>query len=263
MTASILKLTNIKVKSARQTILAIDTLEVRSGEFIGIIGTNGAGKTTLLNLCCGILTPSQGTIEIVGSDLAALTKWQKTNLRKQISYIPQSTEYNSELPFTLREVVAMGRTSTKSLVTGLNKKDYDLIDYWIDKLGLTKKRHQTFRSLSGGEQQKALIARAMAQKPTILMLDEPCANLDFNWKHQITQIIEQLYFQGKMTVLMVSHETNLLPACCKRVVLLDNGQILADDSAEKILSSELLEQAYRCRIETVNIHGRTYTISRN
>jgi len=262
MTGICLSLSNIKVKRGGRTILDIGNLQIPSGTFVGVIGTNGAGKTTLLRVCCGLVKPDRGTIKFNGIDLAAISNWNKSNLRKHIGYIPQATEYNAELPFTLREVVAMGRTSVKPLLTRLNKEDYEHIDYWIDRLGLADRRNQTFRSLSGGEQQKSLIARAMSQDPAILMLDEPCSNLDFNWKHQITGIIEQLYLQTHITVLMVSHETNLLPPCCGRIVLLHEGQVLADDVVEEVFASDALETAYQCRIKTVNIGGRKYTISR-
>jgi len=262
---SCLNLSGTQVKRSGRTILDIDNLRISSGEFIGIIGANGAGKTTLLKLCCGLIKPSRGTIEFDNTDLAAMSIWSKSNLRKRIGYIPQATEYNSELPFTLREVVAMGRTSVKPLLSRLNRDDYEHIDYWIDKLGLTSRRNQTFRTLSGGEQQKALLARAMSQTPAVLMLDEPCSNLDFNWKYQITDIIDELYQSatgGHITVLMVSHETGLLPANCNRIILLREGRILADDVPEKVLKSDAIEEAYQCRIETVEIDGRKYTISK-
>lgn len=255
-------LSNIKVKRCGRTILNITNLQIPSGQFVGIIGTNGAGKTTLLKVCCGLIRPNEGTVKFDDTDLGTLSAWSKSNLRKRIGYIPQATEYNAELPFTLREVVGMGRVSVKPLLSRLTKEDYRHIDYWIDRLGLTGRRSQTFRSLSGGEQQKVLIARAMSQEPAVLMLDEPCSNLDFNWRHQITSIIEELHQQTHITILMVSHETNLLPPSCGRIVLLHEGAVLADGAAEEVFASDALEKAYQCRIETVDIGGRKYTISK-
>jgi len=258
MVTSGLHLSKTKVKRGGRIILNIDNLHIPSGAFVGVIGVNGAGKTTLLKVCCGLIKPDQGTIKFDNTDLATLSSWSKSNLRKRIGYIPQATEYNAELPFTLREVVAMGLVSVKPLFSWLNKEDYEHIDHWIDKLGLTGRQNQTFRSLSGGEQQKVLIARAMVQAPAILMLDEPGSNLDFNWKYQITSIIDQLYQQTHITVLMVSHETDLLPPSCSRIVLLHEGQILADDTVEKVFASDALERAYQCRVEIVDVGGRKY-----
>ena len=262
MKGSTLELSGIKVKRSRKAILNVDNLKIAPGQFVGIIGPNGAGKTTLLNVCCGLVSPSRGFVRFDNTDLSLLSNCKKSNLRKHIGYIPQATEYNAELPFTLREVAAMGRISLKPLLYRLNKEDYEHIDYWIDKLGLTSRRNQTFRSLSGGEQQKVLIARAMVQDPAILMLDEPGSNLDFNWKYQITSIIDQLYQQTHITVLMVSHETDMLPPSCNRIVLMHEGQILIDDTADKVFASDALEKAYKCRIETFNISGRKYVISK-
>ncbi|MBC8218578.1 MAG: ABC transporter ATP-binding protein [Planctomycetes bacterium] len=263
MTTGCLSLSDVEVRWSGRAILAVDDMQIRQGEFVGVIGTNGAGKTTLLKVCCGLIKPSRGAAKLDGRDFAGLSAWRKANLRRHIGYIPQAAEYNADLPFTLRELVAMGRTSVKGLLSRLSKEDYDIVDNWIQKLGLSQQRTQTFRSLSGGEQQKGLIARAMAQEPEILMLDEPCSNLDFNWKYQITEIIEQLHRQTEVTVLMVSHETSQLPSACRRVVLLHEGHILADGDIEQVLDSELLERAYRCRIEMLKIAGRRYTVNKS
>jgi len=260
MAGSRLHLSDIEIKRSGRTILNIDNLRIASGEFVGVIGTNGAGKTTLLKVCCGLIKPNRGIIKLDDTDWAGLSSWTKSNLRKHIGYIPQTTEYNAELPFTLREVVAMGKTSVKPLFSRLNREDYEYVDYWIDRLGLADQRNQTFRSLSGGEQQKVLIARAMTQEPAILMLDEPCSNLDFNWKYQITNIIDELYQQMSITVLMISHETNLLPSSANRIILLHEGKILVDGISEEVFKSDAIEKAYQCRIETLDIDGRKYTI---
>jgi iron complex transport system ATP-binding protein len=260
MTEGNIHLSNIRVKRVGKTILNVEKLQINSGDFLGIIGTNGAGKTTLLRLCCGLIKPDTGAITLHGKGFSSMTTWSKSNFRKHIGYIPQQTEYNPDLPFTLRDVVAMGRTSIKPLLQRLNNEDYKIIDYWINRLGLSELREQTFRSLSGGEQQKTLIARAMAQNPRILMFDEPCSNLDFNWKYQITDIIENLYESTKVTVLMVSHETSLLPTCCKRVILLHKGNLIADGDIDEILKSDEFEQTYGCQFETLNLGGRKYTV---
>ncbi len=255
-----LLLSNIHVVRSGKVILNIENLQINSGDFLGIIGTNGAGKTTLLRLCCGLIKPNKGTVKFDEINITDLNAWKKSDFRKHIGYIPQQAEYNPDLPFTLRDVVAMGRTSIKPLLQRLDKNDYEIVDEWIDKLGLADNRNQTFRSLSGGEQQKALIARAMAQNPSILMLDEPCSNLDFNWKFQITDIIEELYNITKVTVLMVSHETSLLPSCCNRAILLHKGNLIADGDTDNVLSSKEFEQAYGMQFETVTLGGRKYTI---
>lgn len=256
-----LMLSNVCVRSPGRTILQIDRLRVPAGDFVGIVGTNGAGKTTLLKVCAGLIRPDRGEVLLDGRDLVRLGGWRKCLLRKHIGYIPQSAEYNAELPFTVREVVAMGRTSLRSLLVRLNAQDYEIVDRWIDVLGLGARRNQTFRSLSGGEQQKVLIARAMAQDPRILMLDEPCASLDFHWRYEISEIVERLHRETRMTVLMVSHDTSVLPATCRRVVLLADGCLLGDGDADAILTPEMLRRAYRGDLAVVRVGGRRHIVN--
>ena len=261
MTGGSLALCGVTVRRGGRIILELDALNIAAGAFVGVIGTNGAGKSTLLKTCAGLIKPNGGAVCIDDVDLVKLSGWGKCRLRKRIGYIPQSAEYNPELPFTVREIVAMGRTSLKPLLARLDRDDYVIVDRWIERLGLTDRCNQTFRSLSGGEQQKVLIARAMAQEPEILMLDEPCANLDFSWKYQISDIVEKLYLQTHVTVLMVSHETGVLPPACDRIVLLRDGRIVADGAPDEILSPEMLQRAYDGTFRIVMAEGRRHTVN--
>jgi ABC-type cobalamin/Fe3+-siderophores transport system ATPase subunit len=261
MTGGSVSLSGVQVRRSGRMILGIDRLDIPSGAFVGIIGENGAGKTTLLHVCGGLIRATEGAVKLDGNDLTRLGPWRKSALRKRIGYVPQSTQYNPELPFTTREVVAMGRTSVRPLMAPLGRADHAIVDRWIEVLGLSDRRRQTFRSLSGGEKQKVLIARAMAQEPRILMLDEPCANLDFHWRYQISEIVERLYHQTGITVLMVSHDTGALPPRCRRLILLQDGRILADGQAEDVLTCDVLCRAYRGRLEAVAMAGRRYIVN--
>ncbi len=260
MTEGSLHLNGARVKRGGRFILDIDQLEIPAGTFVGIVGTNGAGKTTLLKVCCGLVRPTAGSVMLGDAHLHTISSWRRTHLRRYIGYIPQQAEYNAELPFTVREVVAMGRASIRGMLRRLNRHDYKLVDEWIERLGLGEQVVQTFASLSGGEQQKVIIARAMVQQPTILMLDEPGSSLDFNWKFELSRIVETLFQETHTTVVMVSHETNLLPPVCQRVVLLHRGRVLADGDADEVLNSEMLAQAYECKVRMVEIAGRRYTV---
>jgi iron complex transport system ATP-binding protein len=262
MTGGLLTISGVRVRGGGRTILEIDALEIPAGAFVGILGPNGAGKTTLLKVCTGLVRPAAGSVCLEGLDLARLSGWRRCGLRRRIGYIPQVAHYNAELPFTVREVVAMGRTSVRSLLRPLKARDREIADHWIDAVGLADRRGQTFRSLSGGEQQKVLIARAMAQEPQILMLDEACANLDFLWKREISDMVERLYEGTGLTILMVSHETDVLPGACRRAVVLAAGQVLADGPVGDVLSSEILNLAYRGDLTTVTVGGRTHIVKR-
>ena len=244
MNAGSLGLSGVQVRRSGRSLLDIDHLEIPAGTFVGVLGPNGAGKTTLLQVFTSLIRPNRGRVTIDDTDLTRVGPWRRCRFRRRIGYVPQSTQYNAELPFTLREVVAMGRTGVRPLLKPLGRGDHAIVDEWIERLGLSDRRNQTFRSLSGGQQQKALIARAMAQNPEILMLDEPCANLDFVWKQQICQMIEDLYRQTKVTVLMVSHETGVLPSACERLIVLGRGRVVADGNPHEILAAETLRRAY-------------------
>jgi ABC-type cobalamin/Fe3+-siderophores transport system ATPase subunit len=259
--SSCLHLSNIKVRRRGRIILDIDNLGISSGEFVGVIGPNGAGKTTFLKACCGLIKPNAGIVKFENIDWATIGCWTKSNLRKRIGYLPQSKEYNADLPFTLREVTIMGRASVKPLFSPLNEKDNSHADYWIERFGLLEQQNQTFRSLSGGEQQKVLIARAMVQNPVILLLDEPGSNLDFTSKYELRSLIDDLYERTGITVLMVSHEIDLLPASCKRVVLMHHGKVVIDGSAAEVLTGRVLGKAYQHSLKVVDIGGYKYTAS--
>jgi iron complex transport system ATP-binding protein len=263
MTGGYIELSNVTVKRSKRTILNIENLNIADGQFVNLIGTNGAGKTTLLCVCCGLIKPDTGTVKFAGVDLTSRSGWQKVSLRKRIGYVPQSAEYNAELPFTVREVVSMGRTSAKKMCSPLDREDYKIVDSWLEALGLAERKNQTFRSLSGGERQKALIARAMAQQPAVLMLDEPGANLDFNWKHRIVGVVEQLHKRISITVLLVSHDADMLPADADRTILLHNGQILADGDSRDLFESETFERAYGSKFKVVDFEGHRYILSRD
>jgi len=255
-----LELSKVRVSRRNRLILDIDDLRIPRGEAVGIIGPNGSGKTTLLNVCCGLVRPSAGAVRLNGLDLSSLSAWAKSNLRKDIGYIPQSAEYNAHLPFTVREIAAMGRTSAKPLFRRLNRTDYRQTDQWIDRLGLADRRNQTFRSLSGGEQQKTLLARAMIQDPSMLLLDEPGANLDFTWKFELRNLIDELFRATGITVLTVSHEIDLLPRSCRRVVLMRGGRIAADGPPGQVLTADTLQNVYEYPLKIVNTEGHGYSV---
>lgn len=250
-------LNNVTVKTHKRTILDIPTLKVPPGTMLGIVGTNGAGKTTLLNVLCG-LRRYRGNTSFSSQNWKKAGFFKRAAMRRTIGYVGQSAIYNSELPFTLLEVVLMARAGVRGLFKPLKSEDKKIARLWLDKLGLAHLENQKFGTLSGGEQQKALIARAMAQNPRVLLLDEPCSNLDFRWKYEISNIIENIYKQNDLSVIMVSHDISLLPACCQRIVLMSDGKIVMDGTCSDVLNSQNLSRAYGCPIKVDHIGNRTY-----
>lgn len=251
-------LSGVVITRSGRRILDVDALDIGAGQFVNLIGTNGAGKTTLLHVCCGLTNPDGGEVTFDGVRLDTLSGWGKSRLRKRIGYIPQRADYNAELPFTVREVAVMGRTARKPLGMPLGREDYAITEQWLETLGLADLRGQTFRSLSGGEQQKVLIARAMAQEPDLLILDEPVSSLDLNWKFQIIELVTQLHKRLGLTVILVSHEIQSLPLTADRTLLLHRGTIAADGPTAATLTSSALKAVYQCRVKIVTAESPPY-----
>ncbi|MBN1123854.1 MAG: metal ABC transporter ATP-binding protein [Sedimentisphaerales bacterium] len=237
-------LSNICIKRGQCKILQIEHLAIPAGQFVGLIGPNGAGKTTFLKLSCGLIRPNQGVVHLNNQRISRYDLLGLARYRRHIGYIPQQNEYNAHLPFTVREVVAMGRNGLKPFLHPLNQTDYERVDFWIERMGLYERRHQTFRSLSGGQQQKTLIARAMTAEPHFIFMDEPGANLDPKWKRQLREIIDCLFEENSITIILISHEVDLIPTSCQRLVLLDRGRIVADGLREQIINSTIARRIW-------------------
>jgi len=254
-------LSDVLVRRSGRVTLDVPRLVVDPRTFLGIVGPNGAGKTTLLDLCAGLSLPDQGAVRELGRDLASLYSWTRADLRRAVGFVPQRTEYYPDVPLTVREVVSLGRVGPRGLLRKLTPHDHQLADRWIHRLGLRNLADRCFSGLSGGEQQKVLIARAMTQEPRILLLDEPASNLDIDWKEKLVDLLAELYRRTELTVLMVSHETGLLPACVTRVVLMKTGRILAEGAPSEVLTPQNLSQSYDTPLQVVSIGGRIHALA--
>jgi len=254
-----LRIEDVRVRRARRDILDIGLMEAEPGEFLAVLGRNGAGKTTLLNLCCGLLAPTRGRVLLDGSELRGA---RTPRLRQMIGYLPQTADYNADLPLTVEEVVRLGRVARRGLLRRLNEEDRAITVRCIERLGLANMRLRTFRTLSGGEQQKVLLARAMAQQPQLLLLDEPGAHLDIDWRRRLTQTIEAIYLETRVTVVMVSHDVALIPGCCTRVALMDAGRPVVFGRPGDVLESPALSALYRCPIDVWERQGVRYAAAR-
>ena len=250
-----LRLEGVSVRRGPRDILNIGVLSAPPGEFLAVIGRNGAGKTTLLHVCCGLLAPTRGRVLVNEEEARGM---RLPRLRQRIGYLPQAADYNADLPLTVEEVVRLGRAARRGLLRRFNKEDHEVTQRWIDHLGLADFRRRTFRTLSGGEQQKVLLARAMAQEPALLLLDEPGAHLDIDWRRRLTETIESIYLETRVTVVMVSHDVALIPACCTRVALMDAGRLTACGRPDEVLDSATLSGLYGCPVDVWERHGVRY-----
>jgi len=247
---------DLTVRAGRRTILSIDQLAIQQGEFVGILGANGAGKSTLLRACNGMQRHIAGEVNVLGQQPATLGFHRLAGFRRNIGYVPQLLPARGEIPLTVREVVAIGRTGTAGLFRPLSPDDWRIVDEWIDRLGLSPLAAEGYGTVSGGEQRKTLIAKAMVQQPRILLLDEPTANLDPGWRERIVEIVQTLHGTGDLAIVLVCHELEVLPRCCRRVVMLDRGMVVADGAPEEVLTSSRIESVYGPGLSVLHQGGR-------
>ena len=256
MSDSAIQLDGLSVSAGRKAILSVGSLHIRQGELVGLLGPNGAGKSTLLRCLLGMQGRVRGDVTVLGQQVVILRSIGLAELRRRIGYVPQLLPARSEMPLTVREVVAIGRTGIAGLLRPLRRKDWRVVDEWIDRLGLTTLTGRGFGEISGGEQRKTLIARAMVQEPELLLLDEPTANLDLGWRERIVQIMGELYCSLHLTVVLVCHELEVLPACCGRVVVLNEGDVVADGRPDEVLSTTMIESLYGPGLDVIRGAGR-------
>ena len=230
----------------QDTVLTDLTGAVETGQIVGILGPNGSGKSTLLKLLTRVLRLQKGTIELFGQDLFALSQ---AAVARTVAFVPQETQQS--FPFTLAQMVLMGRFPHHSGWGGWHWEDSAdlavahtaMVDLDVAHLGT-----RLITDVSGGERQRAIIARALAQEPKVLLLDEPTAFLDLHHQLEIARILRQLNRERGLTVVLVSHDLNLASQYCDHLILLDRGRMVKEGSPEEVIEPEILEAVYRCRV---------------
>jgi len=247
---------HLYVRLAGRQVLSIEELTVPSGQVFALIGPNGAGKSTFLKCCVGLQRLKRGRITVLGRQVHRLGRFALTRFRRRVGYLPQDQAAACQMPLTCREVVAIGRCGLAGLFRPLGKDDWRIIDRWLARLSLADLADRPYASLSGGQQRKTLIARAMVQQPELLILDEPTAHLDLAWREQIVSTIEQLYSQMHVTVVLVCHELEVLPACCSTVAVLERGNLTACGPPHEVLTRQVFESLYGPGLTIVHANGR-------
>ncbi|HNQ73628.1 MAG TPA: ABC transporter ATP-binding protein [Verrucomicrobiota bacterium] len=256
MTAPVIEADRLQVRTGNRCVIDLERLQIPAGQITALMGGNGAGKTTLLRTSLGFVKPAGGEIHVLGCAVSRLTPVALVQLRRRIGYVAQLLPARSELPLTVREVVAIGRTGRAGLFRAFTAADWRVVDDWINRLGLGGLAERTFGEISGGEQRKTIIARAMAQQPELLLLDEPAANLDLGWRERMVETIQELHSASGLPIVLVCHELELLPPACRHVVLLANGSVLAAGAPEAVFTEERVASLYNTRLRVVHTRGR-------
>ncbi|WNJ90851.1 ABC transporter ATP-binding protein [Bosea sp. 685] len=220
-------------------------LVLKAGEVLALLGPNGGGKTTLLKTLLGLLPPHGGTLTLDGRPLAVLSVEQRA---RALGYVPQA--HAGTFAFTVFSVVLMGRTAHGGLFAAPSSHDREVAQAMLERLGIAKLAQRPYTQISGGERQLVLIARALAQEPAYVILDEPTASLDFGNQGKVMSQIRRLAAEG-LGVLFTTHDPNQALAHADRVMLLREGQAIATGEAAAMLTPERLSELYGVAIETV------------
>ena len=260
MTEFAIDIRALHVRAGGRTILSVESFRAAAGQVLTLLGPNGAGKTTLLKVCLGLHRPAAGEVRVLGEPVTRLRGGALRRLRRRIGYVPQVLAPRSEMPLTVREVVAIGRTGVAGLFRRLRADDWRIVDRWLERLELESLSAQAYGDLSGGEQRKTLIAAAMVQSPELLLLDEPTANLDLHWREQIVAVLDELCRSEGVAMLLVCHELEVIPAGCRWLLLLEDGRLSAYGRPHEVLSEEAVARLYGQRLRVVHAGGRHATL---
>jgi iron complex transport system ATP-binding protein len=222
----------------RQRALGGVTVTARAGELVGLVGPNGAGKSTLVRLVAGLAQPSAGTVRLAGLDPA---RAPRRAVARVAALVPQ--EPRVAWPFTVREAVMMGRAPRQGLLAMASRFDRGAVEGALEACDLVHLAHRRVDALSGGERRRVFFARALAQEPRVLLLDEPTAFLDLG--HQVAAMrMAQVAARAGLCVVAVLHDLNLAAAACDRVVVMAAGTVVADGPPADVLTSERVGEVW-------------------
>ena len=248
----IIQFQNVTVSYENRIALEDVTFDLEEGEFLGIIGPNASGKTTLLKTILGILKPVKGTVLVFGEDLA-----HNGHIRSNIGYVPQKEYIDPTIPFLVKDLVLMGRYAKIGLFKRPSREDFRLMEQVLRDVGMDDMEDEPVGHLSGGQLQRALIARALISEPRILLLDEPTTGLDVNSQIAIIRLISKLHKEKELTVLFVTHDINTIINHCSRVMYL-NRRIYAIGKPVDVLNEDVLRRVYGTDVRILAFNGAPY-----
>lgn len=234
-----LKIENVSIGYGKENILQNISLEAHRGEILCLIGKNGSGKTTLLRGITGLLPLRSGSISYDEEDLSMMDPRKRARL---VSVVPQAAGLPSG--YTVYETVSHGRTPYLNWYGKLSRADKEIIDHAISMTGLESFADKEVSGLSGGEQQRVILARALTQASPVMILDEPTNYLDLHYQVALLELERRICRQNSLTVIVIIHDLNLAARFADRIAILYNGSILETGAPEAVLREDLLTQVY-------------------
>jgi iron complex transport system ATP-binding protein len=239
MSAPLVIAEGVSYSQGGHAILRDVHLSVAPGELVGLIGPNGAGKTTLLKVIGGLWSGASGSIRLLDRPLA---RYSARDVARVIAQVPQITAL--DFPFSVKQVVLMGRNPHLSRFELETERDRRIAQQAMQRTQTLDLADRLIGTLSGGERQRVLIARALTQEPRLLLLDEPTANLDIQHQIGILELVQGLIREDGLGAVAAVHDLELAARFCDRLVLMDQGAVLAEGTPESVLSPEILRKAY-------------------
>jgi iron complex transport system ATP-binding protein len=251
-----IELRDVSVTLGSNRVIGSLSAAVATGEWVALLGPNGAGKTTLIRAVAG-LVPYRGSIAVEGRSIASSSR---RDVSKLIALVPQKPETPPEL--TVAEYVLLGRTPHIAYLATESREDRLAAEHSIERMGLREFVNRPLGSLSGGELQRAVLARALAQEAPVLLLDEPTSALDLGRQQQALELVDELRRDHTLTVVSAMHDVSLAGQYADRLLLLDAGDVVADGPAVDVLSEERISQLYGANVRVVYENGSVFVLPR-
>jgi zinc/manganese transport system ATP-binding protein len=248
----LLAVEGVSVSLSGRQILDNVTFSVRAGEFTGLIGSNGAGKTTLLRVILGLQRPSAGKVLIL--DVG------RGSRNRSIGYVPQKIVLDPDMPLRARDLVALGIDGHRFGIPLPSKQRRDAVDEMLQAVDAERFADARVGALSGGEQQRVLIAHALIGRPQLLLLDEPLANLDLKSGQEVVNLLDRIADEQQIAVLLSAHEMNPLLPVMDRIVYLAGGRA-ASGTTNEVVRDEVLSALYGYEVHVHTLHGRILVVA--
>ncbi len=233
-------------KYREKYVLEGATVEIRPGEILGILGQNGSGKTTLLKNLNRNLSPESGAVYLDGEDLVDMTK---NDIARSIATVPQGNEIR--FSFTVEDIISMGRMPFQKQFAGESSEDMEIIEEAMRDTNLLEMRDRHINEMSGGERQKVIIARALAQTPKYLLMDEPTNHLDINAQFEVLDLVSDLARKKGISVVLVSHNLPMAARYCDRIALIKDRRVMCEGTPEEVLTPENMRDVFSVDAELV------------
>jgi len=239
---------NLNFSTKEQKILTDISFEIFNGEYVAIIGPNGGGKTTLVRMLLGLNKPTSGEIKIFGKKIKNFKAWYK------IGYVPQRASLvDTSFPATVLDIVNMGRIAKRKLFSSITQEDKDIVKDAMQKMDICDLKHKMVGTLSGGQRQRVMIARALASKPEVLILDEPNTGVDAKSQRNFYKLLSKLNKEEGITIIFITHDIGVIADDIGRLFTINQKAIICNDP-KKAMSCEDMSKLYGIDAHLIHNH---------